>query len=80
MAGRKLSRVRAADAELRGHSLSRLRELESWVVDEAKAHVEAGTLHLLLTRVVDETQAICEEIGRELFGYPAQTGETAPGR
>jgi uncharacterized alpha-E superfamily protein len=80
IAARKLARVRAADADLRGHSLSRLRTLESWVVDEARPHVEAGTLHLLLTRVVDETQEICEEIGRELFGYPARTGTAAPGR
>ena len=71
LAGRKLARVRSADADLRGQSLSRLRTLESWVLDEARPHVEAGTLHLLLTRVVDETQAIAGEIGRELFGYPA---------
>ena len=80
LAGKKLARVRAADADLRGRSLSRLRELESWVADEARAHIEAGTLHDLLTRVVDGTQAIAGEIGRELFGYPAETGTTAPGR
>jgi uncharacterized alpha-E superfamily protein len=80
LAASKLARVRAADADLRGHSLSRLRALEAWVVEEARAHIEAETLHELLTRVVDETQAICEEIGRELFGYPAPTGPEATGQ
>ena len=79
LAGRKLARVRSADAEARGHSLSRLRTLEAWVLDEARPHIEAGTLHDLLTRVVDDTQSIADEIGRELFGYPAGTGEPAPG-
>jgi uncharacterized alpha-E superfamily protein len=71
LAGKKLARVRAADADLRGHSLTRLRALEAWVVDETRPHIEAGQLHRLLTHVVDETHSICEEIGRELFGYPA---------
>jgi uncharacterized alpha-E superfamily protein len=80
VAGKKLSRVRSHDAELRGQSLSRLRALEAWVVDEARPHIEEGRLHDLLTRVVDETHAVCEEIGRELFGYRAVDGAGAPGQ
>ena len=71
IASKRLARVRASDADLRGRSLSRLRALESWVVDEAGPHVDAGELHLFLTHVVDETHVICNDIGRELFGYPA---------
>jgi uncharacterized alpha-E superfamily protein len=71
LAAKKLGRVRSADADLRGRSLTRLRALETWVVDEARPHIDTGRLHDLLTRVVDESQSICDEIGRELFGYPA---------
>jgi uncharacterized alpha-E superfamily protein len=71
IASKRLARVRAADADLRGHSLTRLRALESWVVDEAGPHVDAGELHPFLTHVVDESHAICNDIGRELFGYPS---------
>jgi hypothetical protein len=49
-------------------------------VDEARPHIEAGALHVLLTRVVDETHSICDEIGRELFGYPATDGTGATGQ
>jgi len=70
IASKRLARVRAADADLRGKSLSRLRTLESWVVDEAGPHIDEGELHEFLTHVVDETHAIAEELGRELFGHP----------
>jgi uncharacterized alpha-E superfamily protein len=71
IASSRLAKVRAPDAELRGHSLSTLRALESWVIDEAGPHIDAGRLHPFLTHVVDETHAICNDIGRELFGHPA---------
>jgi uncharacterized alpha-E superfamily protein len=71
IASSRLAKVRAADADLRGRSLGSLRALESWVLDEAGPHIDAGDLHLFLTHVVDETHAICEDIGRELFGDPA---------
>jgi uncharacterized alpha-E superfamily protein len=80
VASKKLSRVRSADADLRGRSLSRLRALETWVVDEARPHIEDGRLHDFLTRVVDETGSICDELGRELFGYPSQDGAGASGQ
>jgi uncharacterized alpha-E superfamily protein len=80
IASKRLSRVRATDADLRGRSLSRLRALESWVIDEAGPHIDAGRLHAFLTRVVDETHSICGEIGRELFGYPSPEGATAAGQ
>ena len=80
IASSRLAKVRAADADLRGRSLTALRALESWVIDEAGPHIDAGELHLFLTHVVDETHAICEDIGRELFGNPAPeaVGSTGP--
>jgi uncharacterized alpha-E superfamily protein len=80
IAAKRLARVRAADADLRGRSLSRLRALETWVVDEAGPHIDDGTLHELLTHVVDETHAIAMDIGRELFGYPEPDAPAAEGR
>jgi uncharacterized alpha-E superfamily protein len=71
IASSRLAKVRTADAEHRGHSLTSLRALESWVIDEAGPYIDAGHLHQFLTHVVDETHAICNDIGRELFGYPA---------
>jgi len=79
IASSRLAKVRAADADLRGRSLTSLRALESWVLDEAGPHIDAGDLHLFLTHVVDETHAICEDIGRELFGYPAPEVVAAAG-
>jgi uncharacterized alpha-E superfamily protein len=64
----RLARVRATPADARGRSLLRLRALTAWVLDEAGPAAEGGGLHDLLTHVVDETHAICAEIGRELLG------------
>jgi uncharacterized alpha-E superfamily protein len=80
IASSRLAKVRAADADLRGHSLSTLRALESWVIDEAGPHIDAGELHQFLTHVVDESQEICNDIGRELFGYPATESAGSTGQ
>lgn len=80
IASKRLARVRSADADLRGRSLARLRALETWVVDEAGPHIDEGSLHELLTHVVDETHAIAVDIGRELFGYPDPDAPAADGR
>lgn len=75
-AARRLSRVRSSES--RGRSLDRLHALEAWVVDEGGPAIDAGELHEVLTHVVDETHAICNEIGHELLGYPAPTASAAP--
>jgi uncharacterized alpha-E superfamily protein len=77
LAAKRLARVRSTDADLRGRSLHRLRALETWVVDEAGPHIEAGELHQLLTHVVDETHDVADVIGQELFGYPAADAAAA---
>ena len=66
----RLARVRRPSRHPPGDSHARaLRVLEA-LVARARPAVQAGTLHELLTRVVDETHAICDEIGRELLGSP----------
>jgi uncharacterized alpha-E superfamily protein len=64
----RLARVRPATAEGPARALTRLRNLEAFVVDEGPGAIEDGRLHALLTRVVDESHEICEDLGRELFG------------
>ena len=64
----RLTRIRTQAADARGRSLPRLRALEAWVLDETEPSVDSGTLHDLLTHVVDESHEICKEIGRELLG------------
>lgn len=52
-----------------GHALERLRVLDSWLAEMRPTALEAGSVHELLTHVVDETAGICNDIGRELLGY-----------
>jgi uncharacterized alpha-E superfamily protein len=52
-------------------SLERLRALDTWIAAQRPAALEAGPIHALLTRVVDESATICDAIGRELLGQPA---------
>jgi uncharacterized alpha-E superfamily protein len=80
VAAGRLARLRPAGGGPGDGALSRLRTLEAWVDDEAVPHVESGELHALLTHVVDETQAICHDIGRELLGHPASEEAGAAGQ
>ena len=75
----RLERVRTPEADARGGSLTRLRAIEAHVAEQAGALADGGVLHDLLTRVVDETHAICDEIGQELLGCapPAPAGTQA---
>ena len=70
-ASERLDRVSTHEPGSSGPSLARLQALHARVEDEAAGAIEKGRLHELLTHVVDETQAICDEIGRELLGHPA---------
>jgi uncharacterized alpha-E superfamily protein len=79
-AGERLARVRTPEADARGRSLQRLRALHGRVADDAVAAVEKGRLHDLLTHVVDETHAICDEVGRELLGHAPSAASGAPAR
>jgi len=78
-AAERLGRLRTAASDPRGGSLTRLRTLLAWVLDEAPPAVGTEKLHDLLTRVVDETHAICHEIGAELLGVQASPPAGAPG-
>jgi uncharacterized alpha-E superfamily protein len=54
-----------------GHALERLRVLDAWLAEVRPGALEARSVHELLTHVVDETAAVCNDIGRELLGYAA---------
>jgi uncharacterized alpha-E superfamily protein len=67
----RLARIRPSGAVGRpgAESLERVRALDAWMIEQRAPAVGAGaSLHELLTRVVDETAAICDAIGRELLG------------
>ena len=67
----RLTRIRPAGAVGRpgGESLERLRLLDEWTAQQRPEALSTGSvLHDLLTRVVDDTSAICDAIGRELLG------------
>ncbi|HEX2660507.1 MAG TPA: hypothetical protein VHU40_19635, partial [Polyangia bacterium] len=48
---------------------ARIDALSSWL-DQREATATPGTIHALLTQVVDQTALICEDIGREILGPP----------
>jgi uncharacterized alpha-E superfamily protein len=67
----RLARIRPAGALgfPGGESLERLRVLDAWIAEQRAPALAAGhLLHDLLTRVVDDSGAICDAIGRELLG------------
>jgi uncharacterized alpha-E superfamily protein len=51
-----------------GVSLERLRVLDTWVSARIKEPLSAGSVHDVLTHVVDEVHAICGTLGKELLG------------
>ena len=51
-------------------SLKRLLILEAWLEARAGGPFDSASLHEILTRVVDETHAACDEIAVELLGAP----------
>ena len=59
-----------------GQTLERLRVLDDWLAQRGGYALDAGVVHDVLTHVVDETAAICEGLGRELFGDPAPSSTT----
>jgi len=52
-----------------GQVLERLRVLDELVRTERNELHDSNDVHELLTEVVDEAHAICDGLGRELFGY-----------
>ena len=51
-----------------GAALERLRVLDAWVAARRGEPLSGAAVHELLTHVVDEVQAICETLGKELLG------------
>jgi uncharacterized alpha-E superfamily protein len=63
-----LSRIRPE-----GRAAARLRALESWLDGRADQPLESVTLHEILTDVVEETDAACDEIAVELLAVTPPT-------
>jgi uncharacterized alpha-E superfamily protein len=51
-----------------GITVERLRVLDTWITARIKEPVVGGSVHELLTHVVDEVHAICGTLGKELLG------------
>ena len=52
-----------------GAALTRLAALEAWLGDAAQADRSVAATHTLLTRVVDDVHAACDDLGREFLGH-----------
>jgi uncharacterized alpha-E superfamily protein len=48
---------------------ARFAALDAWLGGLSAQAIEQGRVHEILTHVVDETAAICNDLARELFGY-----------
>jgi uncharacterized alpha-E superfamily protein len=60
------------------HSQRRLQDLVGWVEMRAAAVNPPEPIHDLLTHVVDQTAAICSDIGQEILGPPREEKVAAP--
>jgi uncharacterized alpha-E superfamily protein len=68
----RLAAIRPPDADHLpgGPALERLAALDARLVNmKSQELAPPGAIHMILTHVVDETQQICDELGRELLGY-----------
>jgi uncharacterized alpha-E superfamily protein len=54
-----------------GECVARLAELDEWVRQRGAADARAGSIHAVLTHIVDETAAVGNLVSRELFGLGA---------
>ncbi len=52
-----------------GRALERIEMLSAYLLEESPAMLTEDRVHDIVTRVVDETAAICAELGSEMFGY-----------
>jgi uncharacterized alpha-E superfamily protein len=73
---RRLARIRPPDAigEPGAGCLERLRRFDTWIAAQGAGALAESGIHDLLTRVVDETAAICDGVGRELLGHESAEG------
>ncbi len=51
--------------------MARLAELDEWVRRRGPEDAHAGSIHAVLTHIVDETAAVGNLVSRELFGIGA---------
>ncbi len=60
---------RGANVATPGAALTRLADLEAWLGHAAQADRSVVATHALLTRVVDDVHAACDDLGREFLGH-----------
>jgi len=58
-----------------GETLERLARLDRWLAERTSSPVSSAGIHDLLTHVVDETGAICQDLGREMLGQGPLPGQ-----
>jgi uncharacterized alpha-E superfamily protein len=61
-----------------GKVLHRLHALDGWLDQMDLSGIEPEEIHHLLTHVVDETAAICDDLGRELLGHDVHASVPPP--
>ncbi|AKT43840.1 alpha-E domain-containing protein [Chondromyces crocatus] len=61
-----------------GDTLAQLHGLTLWIADKSQEHLDLSSLHGMLVRVVDETAAICDGIGRDLLGNVTRPTPSVP--
>lgn len=52
-----------------GRALARIEELSGYLAEESPGLLTEDRVHEIVTHVVDETARVCDDLGRELFGY-----------
>ncbi len=63
------------DGELRGDDeVASLARLEAFLGETSPDELHGAPVHDILTRVVNETHAVCDAIGKRLLGYDAASG------
>jgi uncharacterized alpha-E superfamily protein len=55
-----------------GRALEHMAMLSAYLSEESPAMLTEDRVHDIVTHVVDETAVICDELGREMFGYGAR--------
>jgi len=55
-----------------GRALERIAMLSAYLAEESPPMLAEERVHDIVTHVVDETAVICNELGREMFGYGAR--------
>ena len=73
---RRVNSIRPPAGGEDGPTQERLKALHAWLEQRVCGEVADVEVHAILTHVVDEIHAICDEVGQELLGYPAPEAQS----